>query len=1112
MPTPTTLFAKIKNTSAIALRAAYLHGPYTLYASCHPASFDPWSKHDGAGQPQFEPNLKAGGSWNAKLAVPEDMRETSPGTGRPGSRDGIQPSVTWILEVASQVLFSPNATVHYEIVVGRDEKSIDLGFAGLVGGAASLPAQLADHQNGAQRRNQKGTQPKGVFSKAIQIVVEDTADLWNKPALPSSVKEKDTISKETGKRDQQDEFAKNPSNNLSDALHRAPASSSQRRKKRKRVHLVILTHGLHSNLGADMLYLKESIDAAAKRAALDRKMNKAQTRRKESINEPPGTKSSGSHGSKPEAERGASGNAIQEQEHREEEPDEDIIVRGYSGNVARTERGIQYLGKRLAKYVLSFTYPDQPYFPTKKSVGKSISKALGSPDPRAPVDHPTHAGSSVKKDEEATSNSPYQVTSISFIGHSLGGLVQTYAIAYIKKHSPDFFERIKPINFVTLATPFLGLSNENPIYVKFALNFGVVGRTGQDLGLTWRAPTIARSGWGAMIAGLGAENQRKQGEPNPGAKPLLRILPSGPAHQVLRLFRNRTVYSNVVNDGVVPLRTSCLLFLDWRGLGRVEKARRENGLVGAMADWGWNEITGTNATEQQKFFGRNFFSGDLFSNENSSDEEGTSTPNSKAKQQRVPQPANNATQDDSSAAKSESPEPHQFLNGNAKRFEDEEYDAERSKAVPPSSRPQSPLAGLINFFKPSGAGKTHHHPPKQHKIYQRGQTIKVRSNDGGSERTVTVQPPDDPQPGMARGDEDESVYAPPKTTIFESAGDILNPPIPSMEYLTDPSSRPRTIFHDRVYHPDDIPAPPTKRTRTGMRRNKSSDGQESRPSRSSTVSTHETEYESSFSPQTTATPNAPESGSIKVEEKIARAYHRDLSWRKVLVRLEPDAHNNIVVRRMFANAYGWPVIRHLVDTHFGDTFAALTADAKEPNTERARPMDQSVDSKGKEIVDKPKPRSSSAEPTTPRSEKDDGIGALLSPRESGKASKSAPRPTMSRIDSAAWDDRFFETDDEDDDHDDFESPRSPPPSDHRIRDESREGPSIGARRGKDQPHVNIVKPIVAPTLVQSPGGSGTMGLRKSLEEQMDSGQDKADATKHQSSGEEAERKPKSGGQ
>jgi hypothetical protein len=75
---------------------------------------------------------------------------------------------------------------------------------------------------------------------------------------------------------------------------------------------------------------------------------------------------------------------------------------------------------------------------------------------------------------------------------------------------------------------------------------------------------------------------------------------------------------------------------------------------------------------------------------------------------------------------------------------------------------------------------------------------------------------------------------------------------------------------------------------------------------------------------------------MKIEEKIARAYHRDLSWRKVLVRLEPDAHNNMVVRRMFANAYGWPVVKHICDTHFAYTEAALTRDDEEAAGERAR--------------------------------------------------------------------------------------------------------------------------------------------------------------------------------
>jgi hypothetical protein len=55
---------------------------------------------------------------------------------------------------------------------------------------------------------------------------------------------------------------------------------------------------------------------------------------------------------------------------------------------------------------------------------------------------------------------------------------------------------------------------------------------------------------------------------------------------------------------------------------------------------------------------------------------------------------------------------------------------------------------------------------------------------------------------------------------------------------------------------------------------------------------------------------------LRLEEKIARDWHSDMTWRKVLVKLEPDAHNNIIVRRMFPNAYGWPVVEHLVREHF----------------------------------------------------------------------------------------------------------------------------------------------------------------------------------------------------
>ena len=92
-----------------------------------------------------------------------------------------------------------------------------------------------------------------------------------------------------------------------------------------------------------------------------------------------------------------------------------------------------------------------------------------------------------------------------------------------------------------------------------------------------------------------------------------------------------------------------------------------------------------------------------------------------------------------------------------------------------------------------------------------------------------------------------------------------------------------------------------------------------------------------------------DTSGLKVEEKIARAYHRDLSWRKVLVRLQPDAHNNIIVRRKFANAYGWPVVKHLCDTHFSDAEVSRYKDDVQTSKERAKAAGEAPTWTGREV-------------------------------------------------------------------------------------------------------------------------------------------------------------------
>jgi hypothetical protein len=940
LPAPACLHVRIRNTAALPLRAAYLHGPYTVHVAAYPSTFNPNRKDSlkTYGAPEFEPNLKAGGAWSARLTVPEHTRLGDEWR----NMDGSPKSVTWIIEVASQIIFSSSASVSYELLVARDERSLDLGFTAVTGNSHGVPGRVQDHSHQHHHGHGHEAQPKGVYSKAIRLVVDDTASLWNKPALPD---------------------------HTDDSNEHAPPGDNRPQKK---IHLVVVTHGMHSNLGADMLYLKESIDATARQAREDRRRR----RREQRATAPPSSNSHNDTSTAPLSggQEDMPGPAGDDDDDSDEE---DVIVRGFDGNVTRTERGIQYLGKRLAKHVLRLTYPDQPCLPIIKSVGQKLNPF--SPTKSKNDDGiPAHGGSSIHGQHLKKPRRTYKFTSISFIGHSLGGPVQTYAIAYIYKHSPEFFNLIKPINFIALASPFLGLSNENPMYVKFALDFGLVGRTGQDLGLTWRAPTLAKSGWTAMVSGFGAQSQHQQNEDDPGAKPLLRILPTGPAHLALRMFRNRTVYSNVVNDGIVPLRTSCLLFLDWRGIGKVEKARRENGLIGSVAVWGFGQLTGQSSSPNPS---RLNFTED--------ENEGSESPSGHGDGTAVPLPGADVTNQDDAVVSSE-PATRQFLANSSKSSPGSPTESTSDQYF----QPQNTLLQLWSYIRPTGR-----HTTKDKKMFTRSQTI-FKDDQEQEDSTQDASPTSDqakqrkrPQAtrGVSMSGDSQSSSAPPKTTIFESAGDLINPPVPPTSWITDPSTRARTIFHDRVYHPEDIPPPPTKKKASS--RTNSGDS-----TSSSAVATTDESV-------------------MRVEEKIARAYHKDLSWRKVLVRLEPDAHNNIIVRRMFANAYGWPVIKHLCDTHFADTYAAQTRDEEEPATDRAKGIDVPVKEDGEHV----KGQESSVPPIERTESELREVRDELAPlNNSIKGPKRVNTVDSIRSSSSAdWDSIYFEgTSDEEDEKDD----------------------------------------------------------------------------------------------
>lgn len=272
LPTPAELYVTVKNTSAVPLRAAYLHGPYSLYASCYPSTFDPNTKYDrddSDGMPQYEPYLKAGGNWDAVITVPRRLRRMPQ---EPTSSDfENRESVTWVIEVISQVVFSSSAAVPFEVLVSRDGKSTDLLSGKLSASNLPPPAQLRDHWS-SETRGYQISATKGVFSNSVSLLIDDTASLWNTPSIP-------LIAREPGRDKNSAESISGKLSSVNDSADGANASEPVGDQAKEKVHLVVLTHGLHSNLGADMLYLKESIDNAVRRAKEREKKDMSQYRR-----------------------------------------------------------------------------------------------------------------------------------------------------------------------------------------------------------------------------------------------------------------------------------------------------------------------------------------------------------------------------------------------------------------------------------------------------------------------------------------------------------------------------------------------------------------------------------------------------------------------------------------------------------------------------------------------------------------------------------------------------------------------------------------------------------------------------------------------------------------
>ncbi|OBA23507.1 DUF676-domain-containing protein [Metschnikowia bicuspidata var. bicuspidata NRRL YB-4993] len=442
---------------------------------------------------------------------------------------------------------------------------------------------------------------------------------------------------------------------------------------------------------------------------------------------------------------------------------DNYLVDGYRGNAGHTERGIHRLGAAVANYV---------------------------------------AGRIAELRAEG-----HCVARLSFVGHSLGGPVQLYALKHIlSTHGTDYFERqhILLANFVCLASPMLGVLSEISLWISWFLDLGTLGKTGRDLTLLKKLPTI----------------KRRAGSRFGMVRPVLETLPDEPVQLALKLFGLRVVYANAVNDGIVPLRTSALLYLDWEALGDVRDLKDRLKLMAGADTSGASERSSGDTVEA---------GGVVSASANTT--------------------ASNVGQIPSDSA------------------------------INLLEKYTTFLSLIFNTNGETPSHKKGRRPKRIKKRIKRYARISAKGSDI-SESAQTQTDTADDEIGEA-DDEVNSFNIPPKASAVESAFNSLICPIPSRDYIDDPETRTPVIFHDKFYHFDNVPK---SESHTGA------------------ISKFFRYYDWRMDKQV----------------KIARKYHSpDLSWRKVLVYLPPDAHNNIVVRRRFANGYGWGVIEHLRQEIFG---------------------------------------------------------------------------------------------------------------------------------------------------------------------------------------------------
>ena len=140
-----------------------------------------------------------------------------------------------------------------------------------------------------------------------------------------------------------------------------------------------------------------------------------------------------------------------------------------------------------------------------------------------------------------------EIKKLSVVGYSLGGLVARYTIGLL--YSKGWFERMKPVNFTTFATPHLG--------VKTPL-LGIQHKFFNFLG----SRTLSKSGRQLFTIDAFRDTNR----------PILSVLADPGSIFILALaqFSHRILYANIINDRSAPYYTTSISATDpYTNLGAV---------------------------------------------------------------------------------------------------------------------------------------------------------------------------------------------------------------------------------------------------------------------------------------------------------------------------------------------------------------------------------------------------------------------------------------------------------------------------------------------------------------------------------------------------------------